>query len=62
LRSRPPVLLRTEVMRQHLLTAEGPQRAWRLSGLIDFELALRGEREDEFVASGRSSSMAIAGS
>jgi hypothetical protein len=56
------VLLHTEVMRQHLLTAEGPQRAWRLSGLIDFELALRGEREDEFVASGRSSSMAIAGS
>jgi hygromycin-B 7''-O-kinase len=48
--SRPPVLLHTEIMRQHLLTAEGPQRAWRLSGLIDFELAMRGEREDEFVA------------
>jgi hygromycin-B 7''-O-kinase len=47
--SRPPVLLHTEVMREHLLTAEGPGGAWRLSGLIDFEPAMRGEREYDFV-------------
>ena len=51
--SRPPVLLlHTEVMRQHLLAAEGPEGAWRLSGLIDFEPAMRGEREYEFVSVG----------
>ena len=47
--SRPRVLLHTEVMGQHLLTAEGPEGAWRLSGLIDFEPAMRGEREHELV-------------
>jgi len=41
---RPPVPLHTEVMRQHLLTAEGPEGAWPLSGLIDFEPTMRGER------------------
>lgn len=46
--SRPPVLLHTEVMRQHLLTAEGPERASRLPGLINFEPAMRGEHEYEF--------------
>jgi hygromycin-B 7''-O-kinase len=45
-----PVLLHTEVMREHLLATEGPGGAWRLSGLIDFEPAMRGEREYEFVA------------
>ena len=50
--SGPPVLLHTEVMRQHLLATEGPGGAWRLSGLIDFEPAMRGEREYEFVAVG----------
>jgi hygromycin-B 7''-O-kinase len=50
--SRPPVLLHTEVMRQHLLTAQGPEGAWPLSGLIDFEPAMRGEREYEFVGVG----------
>jgi hypothetical protein len=39
------VLLHTEVMRQHVLTAEGPEGAWRLSGPINFEPAIRGERE-----------------
>jgi hypothetical protein len=38
------VLLHTEVMRQHQLTAEGPEGAWPLSGLIDFEPTMRGER------------------
>ncbi|HEY6312945.1 MAG TPA: aminoglycoside 3'-phosphotransferase/choline kinase family protein [Streptosporangiaceae bacterium] len=47
-----PVLLHTEVMRQHLLAAEGPAGTWRLSGLIDFEPAMRGEREYEFVSVG----------
>jgi hygromycin-B 7''-O-kinase len=45
-------LLHTEVMRQHLLAAVGPGGAWRLSGLIDFEPAMRDEREYEFVAVG----------
>jgi hygromycin-B 7''-O-kinase len=44
--------MHTEVMREHLLVTEGPGRAWRLSGLIDFEPAMRGEREYEFVAVG----------
>jgi len=47
-----PVLLHTEVMREHLLVTEGPDGAWRLSGLIDFEPAMRGEREYEFAAVG----------
>jgi hypothetical protein len=46
--SRPRVRLDTGVMRYHLLTAEGPERTWRLSGLIDFEPAMHGEREYEF--------------
>ena len=50
-----PVLLHTEVMREHLFAAEGPGGTWRLSGLIDFEPAMRGEREYEFVAVGVSS-------
>ncbi len=50
--SAPPVLLHTEVMRQHLLVDQGPEGAWRLSGLIDFEPAMRGEPEYEFVAVG----------
>jgi hygromycin-B 7''-O-kinase len=50
--SQPPVLLHTEVMREHLLAAEGPGEAWWLSGLIDLEPAMRGEREYEFVGVG----------
>lgn len=48
---RPPVLLHTEVMSQHLLVAQTAGR-WRLSGLIDFEPAMRGDREYEFAAVG----------
>jgi hygromycin-B 7''-O-kinase len=48
---RPPVLLHTEIMSQHLLVTERPG-GWRLSGLIDFESAMRGEREYEFAAVG----------
>jgi hygromycin-B 7''-O-kinase len=44
-----PVLLHTEVMRQHLLAEPGP---WRLTGLIDFEAAMCGAREYEFAAVG----------
>jgi hygromycin-B 7''-O-kinase len=47
---RPPVLLDTEVMRQHLLTAEGPGQAWRLSGLINFEPAIRGSSSPKALA------------
>jgi hygromycin-B 7''-O-kinase len=46
------VLLHTEVMREHPLAAEDPEGTWRLCGLIDFEPAMRGEREYEFVAVG----------
>ncbi len=49
---RPPVLLHTEVMRQHLLVTEDQEDAWQLSGLIDFEPAMRGDREYEFVGVG----------
>lgn len=44
-----PVLLHTEVMRQHLLVEPDP---WRLVGLIDFEPAMCGAREYEFAAVG----------
>jgi hygromycin-B 7''-O-kinase len=36
-------------MRQHLLVEPDP---WRLTGLIDFEPAIRGAREYEFAADG----------
>jgi hygromycin-B 7''-O-kinase len=49
LRDEEPVLLHTEVMRQHLLVEPGP---WRLAGLIDFEPAMRGAREYEFASAG----------
>lgn len=45
------VLLHTEVMREHLLV-EAAGDAWRLSGLFDFEPAMRGEREYEFASIG----------
>lgn len=48
----PPVLLHTEIMRQHLLVSHNDGGSWRLSGLIDFEPAMRGEREYEFVSVG----------
>jgi hygromycin-B 7''-O-kinase len=44
-------LLHTEVMREHLLVEPGPDR-WRLSGLYDFEPAMVGAPEYEFVAVG----------
>jgi hygromycin-B 7''-O-kinase len=49
--SRSPVLLHTEIMSQHLLVTESAA-GWRLSGLIDFEPAMGGEREYDFVAVG----------
>ncbi len=50
---RPPrtVLLHTEVMREHLLATRGP-RGWTLSGLYDFEPAMTGAPEYEFVSVG----------
>ena len=48
--SGPPVLLHTEIMRQHLLVSYDHEGRWRLSGLMD--LAMRGEREYEFVSVG----------
>jgi hygromycin-B 7''-O-kinase len=50
--NRTPVLLHTEVMREHLLVTEDHGGAWRLSGLIDFEPAMRGDREYEWAAVG----------
>jgi hygromycin-B 7''-O-kinase len=49
LSSGPPVLLHTELMREHLLVTPDP---WRLSGLVDFEPAMPGAREYEFAAVG----------
>jgi Phosphotransferase enzyme family len=46
-----PVLLHTEVMREHLLVSPHPD-GWSLSGLLDFEPAMRGAREYEFAAVG----------
>lgn len=46
-----PVLLHTEVMREHLLVSQHPD-GWSLSGLFDFEPAMRGAREYEFAAVG----------
>jgi hygromycin-B 7''-O-kinase len=40
----PPVLLHTEILDEHLLYADG-----RLTGLIDFEPAMRGAAEYDFV-------------
>lgn len=50
--SGPPVLLHTEVMREHLFVDQAPGGAWRLSGLIDFEPAMRGAKEYEFASVG----------
>ena len=44
-----PVLLHTEVIREHLVVDPG---SWTLSGLLDFECALTGDRAYEFVAAG----------
>jgi hygromycin-B 7''-O-kinase len=45
------VLLHTEIMREHLLV-EPEGSGWRLSGLFDFEPAMRGAREYEFASIG----------
>ncbi len=47
----PPVLLHTEVMREHLLVERAGGR-WRLSGLLDFEPAMAGAAEYEFASVG----------
>ncbi|MFB9430647.1 aminoglycoside phosphotransferase family protein [Streptoalloteichus tenebrarius] len=47
----PPVLLHTEVMSDHLLVTPCDD-GWTLSGLFDFEPAMRGAREYEFAAVG----------
>jgi hygromycin-B 7''-O-kinase len=52
LASGPLVLLHTEIMAQHLLVTQTAAGAWRLSGLFDFEPAMRGAREYEFAAVG----------
>jgi hygromycin-B 7''-O-kinase len=47
----PPVLLHTEVMREHLLVRPGA-RGWELCGLFDFEPAMVGAPEYEFASVG----------
>ena len=50
--SKPPeALLHTEIMAQHLLVERGPA-GYRLSGLFDFQDAMIGAPEYEFVAAG----------
>src|ERR1700733_10253203 len=46
---RERVLLHTEVIRGHLVVTPGP---WTLSGLLDFETAMTGDRAYEFAAVG----------
>ena len=46
---RERVLLHTEVIREHLVVTPGP---WTLSGLLDFEIAMTGDRAYEFAAAG----------
>jgi hygromycin-B 7''-O-kinase len=46
---RERVLLHTEVIREHLVVNPG---TWTLSGLLDFERAMTGDRAYEFVAAG----------
>ena len=46
---RERVLLHTEVMREHLVVSPG---TWTLSGLLDFEQAMTGDRAYEFAAAG----------
>ena len=47
---RERVLLHTrEVIREHLVVTPGP---WTLSGLLDFETAMTGDRAYEFAAAG----------
>jgi hygromycin-B 7''-O-kinase len=48
-RGREPVLLHTEVIREHLVVSPG---TWTLSGLLDFETAMTGDRAYESVAAG----------
>jgi hygromycin-B 7''-O-kinase len=43
------VLLHTEMIREHLLVNPG---TWTLSGLLDLETAMTGDRAYEFVAAG----------
>lgn len=47
-----PVLLHTEVMREHLLADRGAGGQWSLSGLYNFEPAMIGAREYEFALAG----------
>jgi hygromycin-B 7''-O-kinase len=47
-----PVLLHTEVRRQHLLVTQAHGGAWRLAGLVDFDHAMRGAHEYELAAAG----------
>lgn len=49
--SAAPVLLHTEVMREHLLVTRGPE-GWALSGLFDFEPAMCGAPEYELASVG----------
>ena len=48
-RGRERVLLHTEVTREHLVVNPG---TWTLSGLLDFERAMTGDRAYEFAAAG----------
>jgi hygromycin-B 7''-O-kinase len=52
LSDRRRVLLHTEITRDHLLVRPGTDDRWRFSGLIDFEPAMRGAAEYEFVGVG----------
>lgn len=46
-----PVLLHTELMREHVMVEPGPD-GWTASGLFDFEPAMRGAPEYDFASAG----------
>lgn len=51
-REGPPVLLHTEIMRDHVLVDRNDDGPWRVTGLFDFAEAITGPREYEFAAVG----------
>jgi hygromycin-B 7''-O-kinase len=48
----PPVLLHTELMRQHFFVRQTGGSVWTLSGLLDFEPAMVGNPEYDFASVG----------
>jgi hygromycin-B 7''-O-kinase len=48
----PPALLHTEIMRTHVFAERAGDGCWSVSGLVDFEPAMRGATDYEFASVG----------